>query len=342
VTPDPEYFAAHRAHLHAVAYRMLGSLAEADDAVQETWLRLARSDADDIENPRAWLTTVISRICLDQLRTRATRREDPLDVRVPDLVVTPDEDDPQQHALLADSVGIALLVVLDTLAPGERLAFVLHDVFAVPFDEIGPILGRSPAAAKQLASRARRRLRGTAPAAGGDRARQRAVVNAFLAASRDGDFAALLALLDPDVVLRADAGASPLGPSALIRGAAAVGAQTRRFAPMSQFGRLVLVNGSPGFLVARDGQPLALIALTVQGDRIAEIDILADPDRLARLDLAAVLGGPAVLSRQQARDLAHWGARVQAEQFRPGAVGVDGDEVGRHPPADQAPVVPLS
>jgi RNA polymerase sigma-70 factor (ECF subfamily) len=317
VTADPEYFAAHRAHLHAVAYRMLGSLAEADDAVQETWLRLARSDSGGIENPRAWLTTVVSRVCLDQLRARATRREDPLDdVRVPDLVVTPDEDDPQQHALLADSVGIALLVVLDTLAPGERLAFVLHDVFAVPFDEIGPILDRSPAAAKQLASRARRRLRGTAPAADGDRARQRAVVNAFRAASREGDFAALLALLDPDVVLRADAGASPLGPSQLLRGAAAVGAQARRFAPMSRFGRPVLVNGAPGFLVARDGQPLALVALTVRGDRIAEIDILADPGRLARLDLAAVLGGPAGLSGQPGRDLAHRAARVQAEQFR--------------------------
>ena len=310
-------FDAHRAHLRAVAYRMLGSLTEADDAVQEAWLRLARSDAGGVRDLRAWLTTVVSRVCLDQLRARAARREDPLDVRVPDPVVTALDADPQEQALLADSVSVALLVVLDTLAPGERLAFVLHDIFAVPFDDIGPVLGRSPAAAKQLASRARRRLHGAtqegvtqggptrqgptregaAPEAAGDRAaaaadraRQRGVARAFQAAARDGDFAALLALLDPDVVLRADAGTSPLGPSVLVRGPAAVAAQAGRFAPLARLARPVLVNGAPGFLVVAGAQPLALLALTVTGDQITEIDILADPGRLARLDLAALLG----------------------------------------------------
>jgi RNA polymerase sigma factor (sigma-70 family) len=311
-------FEAHRAHLRAVAYRMLGSLSEADDAVQETWLRLARAGTDDVQNLGGWLTTVVSRVCLDMLRSRAARREDSLDVHVPDPVVTRVDDDPQEHALLADSVGMALLVVLDTLPPAERLAFVLHDIFAVPFDDIGRILDRSPAAAKQLASRARHRLRGPAspraatlgdgPTGDGptgdvptaatraaaasvraDRARQREVVTAFQAASRAGDFEALLALLDPGVVLRADAGASPLGPSRLVRGAPAVVAQARRFAPLGRFGRLVLVNGAPGFLVAVNGRPFALLAITVQHGQITEIDILADPDRLARLDLAGVL-----------------------------------------------------
>ncbi len=205
-------FQAQRAHLRAVAYRMLGSLSEADDAVQETWLRLNRSGAE-VENLRAWLTTVVSRVCLDMLRARVTRHEEPLDAHVPDPVVTADGDDPEQQALLADSVGLALLVVLDTLSPTERLAFVLHDIFAVPFDRIGPILDRSPAAAKQLASRARRRLSevGSAAEAETDPARQREVLRAFLAASREGDFAGLLAVLDPDVVLRADAGVRPDG-----------------------------------------------------------------------------------------------------------------------------------
>ena len=306
-------FQAHRAHLRAVAYRMLGSLTEADDAVQEAWLRLSRTDADDVRNMRAWLTTVVSRVCLDMLRTRSARREDPLDVHVPDPVVTSAADDPEEHALLADSVGLALLVVLDTLSPAERLAFVLHDIFAVPFEQIGPVLDRSPAAAKQLASRARRRLH-TAPArpaagqagapaadspgeqaAGAEAAvtaglgRQWAVVDAFLAASREGDFERLLTILDPDVVLRADAGTGPLGPSTLVRGAREVIAQAQRFAPLGRFARPVLVNGGPGFLVARDGEPLALMAVTVDGGRITEMDVLADPDRLARLDLTAVL-----------------------------------------------------
>jgi RNA polymerase sigma factor (sigma-70 family) len=304
-------FEEHRAHLRSVAYRMLGSLNEAEDAVQESWLRLSRADTGDVRDLRAWLTTVVSRVCLDMLRSRATRREDSLDVHLPDPVVTRVDDDPAEHALLADSVGIALLVVLDTLPPAERLAFVLHDVFAVPFEQIGPILDRTPAAAKQLASRARHRLRtvpahpGATSADGGpagasspgpvvaksaDLARQWTVVDAFLAASRDGDFEGLLAILDPDIVLRADAGAGPFGPSGLTRGAREVIAQAQRFAPLGRFARPVLVNGAPGFLIVRDGEPLALMAVTVQDGRIAELDVLADPVRLAALDLAAVIG----------------------------------------------------
>ena len=298
-------FEAHRAHLRSVAYRMLGSLNEAEDAVQESWLRLSRADTGDVRDLRAWLTTVVSRVCLDMLRSRATRREDPLDVHVPDPVVTRVDDDPAEHALLADSVGMALLVVLDTLPPAERLAFVLHDVFAVPFEQIGPILDRTPAAAKQLASRARRRLRtapahqgatsadgGSAPASSSgnaDLARQWTVVDAFLAASREGDFEGLLAVLDPDVVLRADAGAGPFGPSVLIRGAREVMAQAQRFASLGRFARPVLVNGAPGFLVVRDGESLALLAATVQNDKITEMDILADPVRLRQLDLAGLV-----------------------------------------------------
>jgi RNA polymerase sigma factor (sigma-70 family) len=282
-------FQAHRAHLRAVAYRMLGSLTEADDAVQETWLRLTSTGADDVRNLRAWLTTVVSRVCLDMLRARTARREDPLDVHVPDPIVTPVQDDPEQHALLADSVGLALLVVLDTLSPTERLAFVLHDIFAIPFEQIGPILGRSPAAAKQLASRARHRLRGAAAPAAADPARQREVADAFLAASRGDDFEGLLAVLDPAVVLRADAGAGPLGPSRLVNGASDVAAQAGRFARLARFARPVLVNGTPGFLIARSGQPLALIGMAIRDGKITEIDILADPERLSRLDLTGLI-----------------------------------------------------
>jgi RNA polymerase sigma factor (sigma-70 family) len=298
-------FEAHRAHLRSVAYRMLGSLNEAEDAVQESWLRLSRVDTGDVRDLRAWLTTVVSRVCLDMLRSRATRREDSLEVHVPDPVVTRVDDDPAEHALLADSVGMALLVVLDTLPPAERLAFVLHDVFAVPFEQIGPILDRTPAAAKQLASRARQRLRtapahtgatsadggpaAASPAGGADLARQWTVVDAFLAASREGDFEGLLAILDPDVVLRADAGAGPLGPSVLIRGPREVIAQAQRFASLGRFARPVLVNGAPGFLVVRDGESLALLAATVQNDKITEMDILADPVRLRELDLVGLV-----------------------------------------------------
>jgi RNA polymerase sigma-70 factor (ECF subfamily) len=282
-------FQAHRAHLRAVAYRMLGSLSEADDAVQETWLRLNRSGAE-VDNLRAWLTTVVSRVCLDMLRARVTRHEEPLDAHVPDPVVTAAGDDPEEQAVLADSVGLALLVVLDTLSPSERLAFVLHDIFAVPFERIGPILDRSPAAAKQLASRARRRLSEVGSAeADTDPARQREVLDAFLAASRDGDFAGLLAVLDPDVVLRADAGSSPFGPSRLLRGASEVAAQAMSYAPMARFAHPVLVNGTPGHLIARDGRPLVVIGVTSRAGKITEIDILADPDRLSRLNLESLL-----------------------------------------------------
>jgi RNA polymerase sigma-70 factor (ECF subfamily) len=246
---------------------------------------------------RAWLTTVVSRVCLDMLRSRASRREDSLDtdVHVPDPIVTRIDDAPEEQAILADSVGIALLVVLDTLSPAERLAFVLHDVFAVPFEQIGPILDRSPAAAKQLASRARRRLRGTAapdatPSGAAEAARQRRVVAAFQAASVAGDFEALLAVLDPDVVLRADVAAdSPLGPSRVLHGAQAVAAQSQKFVHLARYAHPVVVNGGPGALVAPHGQPLALLAMTVQEDRITEIDIIADPERLARLNLTELL-----------------------------------------------------
>jgi RNA polymerase sigma factor (sigma-70 family) len=282
-------FQANRAHLRAVSYRMLGSLAEADDAVQETWLRLTSADTGDVRNLRAWLTTVVSRVCLDMLRARTARRENPLDVHVPDPVVAPASDDPEQHALLADSVGLALLVVLDTLSPSERLAFVLHDVFAVPFEQIGPVLDRSPAAAKQLASRARRRLRGAEAPAASDLARQRELAEAFLAAAGGNDFERLLAVLDPDVVLRADAGTGPLGPSKLIRGAREVAAEASQFTSLARLARLVLVNGTPGYLVARNGQALAVIGLAVRDGKVSEIDILADPERLSQLDLTGLL-----------------------------------------------------
>jgi RNA polymerase sigma factor (sigma-70 family) len=286
------YFEEYRAQLRAVAYRLLGSLSEADDAVQETWLRLSRSDVSEVENLRGWLTTVVTRICLDMLRARSARREFPLDGYVPDPIVTPVEENPEQHALLADSIGLALLVVLDTLSPAERIAFVLHDIFAVPYDQVGSILDRSPAAAKQLASRARRRLRGS-PSAGNavDPARQRVVADAFDAASRAGDFDGLLAVLDPDVVLRADTGDGDgsLGPSRLIRGAANVAAQAQLYAGMARFAHRVLVNGAPGYLIAPDRKPFAVIAIATRDDKITEIDILADPARLSRMNLTALI-----------------------------------------------------
>ncbi|MGW1163427.1 RNA polymerase sigma factor SigJ [Streptomyces sp. NPDC002513] len=286
-------FQAHRGQLRAVAYRMLGSLSEADDAVQETWLRLSRSDVSEVENLGGWLTTVVGRICLDLLRSRGARREEPMeDTFVPDPVVTPlDRIDPEQEVLLADSVGLALLVVLETLEPAERLAFVLHDMFAVPFDDIAPVVGRSSAATRQLASRARRRVQEAGPASDPDLGRQREAVEAFLAASRAGDFDALVAVLDPDVVLRADSGTLVRGVAAskVVRGAAAVAQGALLFRQFSPYARLVLVNGAVGTVTAPEGRPQSVMALTVVDGRIARIDILSDPERLARLDLAAVL-----------------------------------------------------
>jgi RNA polymerase sigma factor (sigma-70 family) len=281
-----ERFEAHRPHLRAVAYRMLGSLAEADDAVQEAWLRLGRSGAGGVENLGGWLRTVVARVCLDRLRARRSRPEEPRGVHLPDPVVDrPDGVDPEHQALLADSVGLALLVVLDTLGPAERVAFVLHDLFAVPFEEIAPLVGRSEAAARQLASRARRRVQG-APAPDADPGRQRAVVDAFLAAARDGDFDALVAVLDPDVVLRAE----QAGASREVRGARAVAASALGFAWLAAHAQPALVNGAAGLVAAPEGRPYSVLGFTVREGRIAEIDILADPRRLGRLDLAVVDG----------------------------------------------------
>jgi RNA polymerase sigma-70 factor, ECF subfamily len=282
-------FEANRTHLRAVAYRMLGSVSEADDAVQEAWLRLSRSDTDAIDNLGGWLTTVVARVSLDMLRSRASRREEPLGAHVPEPIVTREDGaDPEREALLGDSVGLALLVVLETLAPAERLAFVLHDMFAMPFDEIAPIVGRSPAATRQLASRARRRVRGAAPAPDADLARQRQVVDAFLAAARGGDLDALVAVLDPDVVLRVDRGAMRPGASREVRGARAVAEQTRTFARLVRFARPALVNGAAGFVVAPRGRPVAVAGFTVARGRIVEIDLLADAARLRELDLAVL------------------------------------------------------
>ncbi|MGV9651213.1 RNA polymerase sigma factor SigJ [Streptomyces sp. NPDC003554] len=285
-------FQAHRAHLRAVAYRMLGSLSEADDALQETWLRLSRSDVSEVKNLAGWLTTVVGRICLDMLRSRTARREDPMvESFVPDPVITPVERvDPEQEVLLADSVGLALLVVLETLEPAERLAFVLHDMFAVPFDDIAPIAGRTSAATRQLASRARRRVQSAEPAADPDLGRQREAVEAFLAASRAGDFDALVAVLDPDVVLRADSGplVTGLAASKVARGAATVAKGALMFRQYAQHARLALVNGSIGLVMALEGRPMSVMGVTVVDGRITAIYILADPERLERLDTAAV------------------------------------------------------
>ena len=283
-----ERFEEHRPRLRGVAYRMLGSLSEADDAVQETWLRLDRSEADEIENLGGWLTTVVSRICLNALRSRGSRREQPLTTHTPDPVVTaPGAADPEREALLADSVGLAMLVVLETLPPAERLAFVLHDVFAIPFDEIAPIVDRSPAAARQLASRGRRRVRGEAPVPDPDLARQREVVDAFFAAAHEGDFEALVAVLDPNVVLRADGGAGRPDATVTVRGAEEVASRALTFASLSPWVRPALVNGAAGVVVAPSGRPFSILGFTVADGRIVAIDALADPDRLAELDLSA-------------------------------------------------------
>ncbi len=265
---------------------MLGSPSEADDAVQEAWLRLSRADASSVENLGGWLTTVVARVCLDMLRSRKSRREEPLGAHTPEPIVSREDGiDPEHEALLADSVGLALLVVLETLAPAERVAFVLHDMFAVPFDEIAPIVGRSPAAARQLASRARRRVQGAAKVSDADLTRQRAVVDAFLAASRGGDFDALLALLDPDVVLRADRAAVRLGASREVRGAAAL-ADT--FSGRARVAQPALVNGAVGIVWAPSGRARVVFNLTITRGKIVEINLIADPKRLRQLDLVVL------------------------------------------------------
>jgi RNA polymerase sigma-70 factor (ECF subfamily) len=276
-------FERHRAHLRGVAYRMLGSLAEADDAVQEAWLRLSRSDASVVKNLGGWLTTVVARVCLDVLRSRKSRREGPLDARIAETIPDPEAGSSSENEmLLADSVGLALLVVLDRLPPAERLAYVLHDMFNLPFEEIAPIVDRSPAAARQLASRARRRVQGPATVPGADLARQRQVAEAFLAASRAGDFEALVTVLDPDVVLRADRPARDvIGAGAVARGALAYSARSR-------FAQLALVDGAVGIVVAPRGRLLVVLRFTSAGGKIVAIDVIADPERLRALDLAVL------------------------------------------------------
>ncbi len=281
-----EQFEAQRTHLRAVAYRMLGSLSEADDAVQESWLRLSRSDTSDVANLGGWLTTVVARVCLDMLRSRASRREKPLDALVSEPIMSREDGiDPEREALMADSIGLALLVVLETLTPAERLAFVLHDLFDMPFDEIAPIVGRSPTAARQLASRARRRVRGQGAATDpdADLTHQRAVIDAFLAASRGGDFDGLLAVLDPDVVVRSDRKIMPAGASREIRGASEV---ARQFVGRAQDAQPALVNGAVGLVWAPGGQPRVVFGFTITRDKIVAIDMLADPARILQLDLA--------------------------------------------------------
>ena len=281
-------FQEHRPRLRAVAYRMLGSVSEADDAVQEAWIRLSRSAADEIDNLEAWLVTAVGRVALNMLRSRRTRREEPFDGRLPDLIVDrADGIDPEHEALLADSVGLALFVVLETLTPAERLAYVLHDMFSVPFDEIAAILGRSPDATRQLASRGRRRIRHADATPDADMAAQQEVVKAFLAAARDGDFASLVAALDPDVVRRADLGSGAL---AEVRGAEAVARGAMAASLLGLDVRPVLVNGAPGWISLRDGKVFSVVALTLRNGRITTIDILLDPVRLARLDLTRLDG----------------------------------------------------
>jgi RNA polymerase sigma-70 factor (ECF subfamily) len=280
-----EEFEKHRPHLRAVAYRMLGSLSDADDVVQEAWLRLNRSDDESVKNMRGWLTTVVARLSLDELRARRSRGEQPLAGRLPDVLVDrADGIDPEHEALLADSVGLALLVVLETLSPPERLAFVLHDIFAVPFEEIAPIVDRSPEAARKLASRARRRVRPERTVPDVDLETQRELVDAFIAAARDGDFDRLVALLDPDVVVRADFG--PARGLQEVRGAAAVARQALGYARLALDMRPALINGVAGGVAFRsDGQPFSIAAVTVRNGKIVELDFFNDPERLRLLDL---------------------------------------------------------
>jgi RNA polymerase sigma-70 factor, ECF subfamily len=277
-------FEDHRPRLRAVAYRMLGSLNEADDAVQDAWLRLSRAETSEVENLGAWLTTVVARLALNMLRARNTRREQPLDVHLPDPIIDPaDGSNPEHEALLADSVGLAMLVVLETLTPAERLAFVLHDMFAVPFEEIAPIMERSPEATRQLASRARRRVHGAAPVPDSDLTAQWEVVEAFLAAAREGDFDALVAVLDPDVELRADGGFT--GLSQHLRGAETVASQALLWSRVDLTMRRALINGAAGMVSFLHGRPFSIAAITIKNGKIVEIDFLADPERIAQLDL---------------------------------------------------------
>jgi RNA polymerase sigma factor (sigma-70 family) len=285
-----ERFEEQRTHLRAVAYRMLGSLAEAEDAVQDAWVRVSRAETNEVENLGGWLTTIVARVCLNMLRSRKVRRAEALDAHLPDPVISRlGERGPEDEALLADSVGLALLVVLDALAPAERLAFVLHDMFDLPFDEIAPMVGRSPTAARQLASRARRRVKG-AETPDPDLARQRAVVDAFFLAARGGDFDALVALLHPDVVLRADFGPSRPAVSMVVRGAAAVARQARLGADPAALLHPALINGAAGVVITLDGRPHVVMAFTIVNDQVVEIDIVADPERVRRV-ASAVLSG---------------------------------------------------
>jgi RNA polymerase sigma factor (sigma-70 family) len=277
-----EQFEQNRTHLRAVAYRMLGSLSEAEDAEQESWLRLSRADADEIDNLGGWLTTVVGRVCLDMLRSRRSRGEQPLDARPTDPARAPEGVDPEQEALLADSVGLAMLVVLEKLTPAERLAFVLHDMFAVPFDDIAAMVGRTPDAARQLASRARRRVQGSDPVPSTSLPRQREIIDAFIAAARGGDFDALVAVLDPDVVLRADTGH---GVPTLVRGARQVASGAIAFRQKGRQSRPVLVNGAVGIAALVDGRPVSVLEATFVDNRIATIEIVADPERAAAMDL---------------------------------------------------------
>ncbi|MFF4169704.1 sigma-70 family RNA polymerase sigma factor [Streptomyces sp. NPDC001744] len=288
-------FEEERGRLRAVAYRVLGSVSEAEDAVQDAWIKLSRTDVGEVENLSGWLTTVVGRVCLDMLRSRRSRRETPWEHHVPDPVVrvvdapgataTTTAVDPAHAAELADSVGLALLVVLEALSPAERVAFVLHDMFAVSFDEIAEVVSRTPAATRQLASRARRRVRDASPAPAPDARRQRKIADAFLAAAHGGDFEGLLAVLDPDVVLRADGGRVLAGVSKVVRGAGAVVAQAVMYARFRQAVLPLVANGAPAFLSVADGRPSALMAFTIAGDRIVELQILADPERLTALGL---------------------------------------------------------
>ncbi|MEV6866515.1 sigma-70 family RNA polymerase sigma factor [Streptosporangium subroseum] len=284
-----ERFEEHRTHLRAVAYRMLGSVSEADDAVQEAWLRFNRADTGNVESLGAWLTTVVARVCLNVLRSREQRREEPLEAHMPDPIISHDDgSDPEGEALLADSVGLALLVVLDTLTPAERFAFVLHDMFTVPFDEIGPMIERSPAATRQLASRARRRVKGVASVPDADLTRQRRVVQAFQAASRGGDFDALVALLDPDVVFRADRAVGPTPAPIVLHGVHTVAKGASAAAERVRFTQPALINGAVGLVMAPRGRLFLVLVFTIADNKITEIDVIAEPDRLRQLDLAVL------------------------------------------------------